>query len=237
MSKYQMDIAYLHIVLNHLPIIGVPFGIGMLLLGLLAKNDSIKRAALFSFVILGILTVPVYLTGQGGEDFVEDLAGVSEVAIEDHERMATFALISVGLLSLFSLFILLKYGGIFELFRGRRREESRLLDGEAQADSTRGPVPGWVVAATLIIALAAAGILGYTGKLGGKIRHTEFYGGAAAEEDEEEGGRNRRGRNRDAPANTAAANRPADEDEAEEADGEEREESGRNRRGPRRRGN
>ena len=67
-----MDTAYLHIVLNHLPIIGIPFGLGLLLLGILARNDSIKRAALFSFVILGVLTIPVYLTGQGGEDFVEE---------------------------------------------------------------------------------------------------------------------------------------------------------------------
>ena len=62
--------AYLHVVLNHLPIVGIPFGLGLLLLGAVTKNGSIKRAALLCFVTLGTLTVPVYLTGKGGEDFV-----------------------------------------------------------------------------------------------------------------------------------------------------------------------
>lgn len=83
-----LDIAGLHIVLNHLPIIGVPMGLVLLRLGVLTRNDSLKRAALLALVLLRTLTVPVYLTGKGGEDFVEDLAGVSDAAIEAHERIA-----------------------------------------------------------------------------------------------------------------------------------------------------
>ena len=189
-----MDIAYLHIVINHLPIMGVPFALGLLLLGLLTRNDSIKRAALLAFVLLGALTVPVYLTGKGGEDFVEDLAGVSEAAIEAHERMALFALLSVGASALFSLFAFLKYRGL-HLFKRRASEEPTPADGEAHTKSYRG-VPGWVGLTALVLALVTSGVLGYTGKLGGKIRHTEFYGGAQSdgEEEDEERGRGRRGR-------------------------------------------
>ena len=190
-----MDIAYLHIVINHLPIIGVPFAMGLLLLGLLTRNDSIKRAALLAFVLLGALTVPVFLTGKGGEDFVEDLAGVSEAAIEAHERMALFALISVGALALFSLFAFLKYRGL-HLFKRRASEEPSTPNGEAPTKSYPG-VPGWVGLTALVLALVTSGVVGYTGKLGGKIRHTEFYGGAQSDEEEEdeERGRGRRGRN------------------------------------------
>jgi hypothetical protein len=55
-----------------------------------------------------------------------------------------------------------------------------------------------------LLALIASGVVGYTGKLGGKIRHTEFHGGAQVDRGEEateeaqetregERGKNRRG--------------------------------------------
>lgn len=174
-----MNIAYLHIVLNHLPIVGVPFGLGLLLLGVLTKNDSIKRSALLAFVVVGILTVPVYLTGRGGEDFVEDLAGVSEDSIHAHEDMASIAFISVGVLALSSLFAFLKYQGL-HLFRRRIAEET---------EPSNSGVPGWVGLTVLVLALVSSGVLAYTGKLGGKIRHTEFYGGAQQGEVEDHDGR------------------------------------------------
>ncbi|HKS26517.1 MAG TPA: hypothetical protein VJS44_01795 [Pyrinomonadaceae bacterium] len=201
-----MDIAYLHVVLNHLPIIGIPIGLGLFLLEMLTKNGSIKRAALLVFVVLGLITVPVYLTGKGGEDFAEDVAGVLEANIEAHERMALFALISVGVLALFSLFVFLKYQGV-NLFKRRASEETGPHDGDVSAISN-SVLPGWVGLTVLVLALIASGVVGYTGKLGGKIRHTEFYGGAqgdrgediteeAEETGEGERGRNRRGRGRD----------------------------------------
>ena len=204
-----MDTAYLHIVLNHLPIMGVPFGLGLILLGVVTKNDSIKRAALLTFVILGVLTIPVYVTGKGGEDFVEHLAGVSEETIEAHERMASFALVSVGVLALFSLYAFLKYQGL-ALFKRRVRDETGLLGGEVSAH-TFSAVPGWAVLTALVLALVTSGVLGYTGKLGGKIRHTEFYGGVQNNEDEE-----------------------ANEETNEEIEAEDKQGRGRNRGGRRR---
>lgn len=173
---------------------GVPFGLVLLLLGVLTKNESIKRAALLAFVVLGVLTVPVYLTGKGGEDFVEHLAGVSETAIEAHERMGLISLAAVSVLALFSLFAFLKYQGL-NLFKRRASEESRPQNGEVTANANSS-LPGWVGLTALVLALLASGIVGYTGKLGGKIRHTEFYGGAQGgeEEENEERGRGRRGR-------------------------------------------
>ncbi|MBK7513824.1 MAG: hypothetical protein IPI76_16435 [Chloracidobacterium sp.] len=227
-----MDLAYLHIVLNHLPIMGVPIGLGLLLLGIVTSNDSIKRAALLAFVVLGLLSIPVYLTGKGGEDFVEDLAGVSEAAIEAHETMATFALISVSLLAAFALFAFLKYGGL-TLFKRRIADESKLLNGEVAPGSASG-IPFWVLLVTLALAAGTAGVLGFTGKLGGKIRHTEFYGGAQSTEGETDNGKGRRGKNETVDPAGANAN-TAKPPEEEEPNGPEKDESGkgRNRRGRR----
>ena len=183
-----MDLAYLHLVTNHIPIVGIPFALILLLLGIWRKSDELKAAAFLAFAVLGIATLGVFLLGQGGEDFVEELAGVSHDAIEEHEKMGLVSLIAVGITAIVGLFGLIFYKGWAVL---KRRKSDKLLNGEI--DETANPFfPHWLVFAVLGLAVLSAGILGYTGKLGGKIRHTEFYGGAV--ETDEESGRNRRGR-------------------------------------------
>ena len=184
-----MDLAYLHIVTNHIPIVGVPFALIILLLGIWRKSDELKAVAFLAFAVLGILTLGVFLLGQGGEDFVEELAGISENAIEDHEKMGLVSLVSVGITAVLSAFGLIFYKGFSVL---KRRKSDKLLNGEID-ENARPFFPNWLTFAVLGLAVLSAGILGYTGKLGGKIRHTEFYGGAV--DTEEESGKNRRGRN------------------------------------------
>ena len=167
-----METAYLHLVTNHIPIIGVPFAIALLLLGLWKGSDDLKSAAFLAFVALGILTIVVYLLGQSGEDFVEDLAGVSHDTIEDHEGAATFGLISVLITALPAAFGLVRY-------RWMRRPAD---------DDVVSSFPRWVVLLTLVLAVGSAAVLGYTGRLGGKIRHTEFHGGTATSTEENESG-------------------------------------------------
>lgn len=199
-----MDPAYLHIVTNHIPIIGLPFALLLLLFGIWRKNDELKAFAFLAFAVLGAATLGVYLLGKGGEDFVEEIAGISHDAIEDHEEMGLVSLIAVAVTSLVALFGLVFYGGLSLL---RRRKTDKLLNGDV--DSAALPFfPNLLTLTVLGLALISAGILGYTGKLGGKIRHTEFYGGAAAAE-EEESGRNRRGRDRkDGQTDTQNAENP-----------------------------
>lgn len=203
-----MDTAYLHIVTNHIPIIGVPFALFLLILGIYRKSDELKAVSFLVFVFLGLATLGVYLLGQGGEDFVEELAGVSHDAIEDHEDFAKFALASVLILAIISAFGLIRYKGYLVL---KRKSSDKLLNGEVLA-TVGSYFPNWLVYGVLILTLISAGLLGFTGKLGGKIRHTEFYGGAVnveendkqetktAEESEEneenEGGEKNRGRGR-----------------------------------------
>lgn len=199
-----MDTAYLHLITNHIPIIGIPFALVLLIAGIWLKSDEIKAFGLLAFAILGVLTLGVYLLGQGGEDFVEDLAGVSHDAIEDHEKMGLISLISVGITAILSLSGLIFYKG-FSLLRRKEKDES-IASGETAGEEVevkRNSIfPKWLIFAVLLLALLSTGILGYTGKLGGKIRHTEFYGGATdtntesdTEEKDEENGKGR-GRNR-----------------------------------------
>jgi len=177
----RMQFAYLHIVINHLPIMGVPVVLGVLLLGLWARQPSVQHAALLAFAVLGLLTVAVYLTGQAGEDFAEHAPGLARSAIDDHEDMALLALVAVETLALASLYLFLRHGGITLL---RRRETG---------PSTRIPTAGMAV--VVLTALVTTGLLGYAGRLGGKISHTEFAQPGAVS-GEAEGARRGRGRGR-----------------------------------------
>ncbi len=181
-----MEIAYLHLITNHIPIIGVPFAVLVLLWGIWRNSDEVKTASFVLFALVGIGTIAVYLLGQGGEDFIEDLPGVSHDAIEAHEEFALFALVSVLVLAGVSAFALLRY----RLFRTAPAESSTVF-------------PRWAGLVVLALGLTSTAVLGYTGRLGGKIRHPEFHGsqvnesGEAENTDEadDESGK-RRGRNR-----------------------------------------
>ncbi len=177
-----MDIAYLHVVINHLPIMGVPIVLGVLLLGFWTRDESIKRAALLSFVVLGLLAVPVFLTGKGGEDFVEHVPGVSHDAIDAHEDMATLAFVAIEGLAVLAVFLFLRHGGIAML--GRR------------ASPAGSRVPASTGVAVMVVAVVASAILGYAGRLGGKISHTEFSTGAESGIDRDDGREDDRGRRR-----------------------------------------
>ena len=196
-----MDTAYLHLVTNHIPIIGVPFALAILLIGIWRDSDEMKAFGFLVFAFLGFVTIGVFLLGQGGEDFVEDLAGVSHDAIEDHEGVAKFALGSVLLTAAGSVFALVRYGGL-RLLAPRFRKTGQKVDAQTQPRT----FPTWSVVLVLAIGVVSGGILGYTGRLGGKIRHPEFHGGAQTtgnekneggetEEDRDEEGKGR-GRNR-----------------------------------------
>ena len=179
-----MDTAYLHIITNHIPIIGLPFALAVLALGFWRKSDDLSSVAFLAFTLLGAAAIVVYLTGQGGEDFVEHVAGVNEDAIDAHEEFAKFALGAILLTAAVSAFAFFRYGGYKILFR----------------DAAARSYPTWAAISVIVLGIVSAGMAGYTGKLGGKIRHTEFYGTAGAdtgngdEEGGDERGRNRRGR-------------------------------------------
>lgn len=147
-----MNPAQLHLALNHAPLSGCGFGLLVLLYGMLRKNADVLRAGLLLFVLAAALAVPVYFSGEAAEEVVEHMPGVSEGLIEPHEQAATVALIALIAAGVAAL------AGLHFLHRKR-------------------PLPKYVTAAVLLLALAALGITAYTASLGGKIHHEELRAG------------------------------------------------------------
>ena len=90
-----MNDAHLHLTFNHLPIIIPIVGLLIMLGGILLKSDVVKRTSYAIFIFGALLTVPTFLTGEGAEEIVEEIVGVTHHIIHEHEEVAwTFALLS-----------------------------------------------------------------------------------------------------------------------------------------------
>tara|TARA_R110002074_G_scaffold104070_2_gene224676 strand:- start:1376 stop:1864 length:489 start_codon:yes stop_codon:yes gene_type:complete len=114
-----MNDAHFHLVVNHIPIVGVLIGFLVLLSGYIIKSSQVKTTALGIFIFSTLTAIAAYYTGGGAENIVENLPGISETLIHKHEELAdiffTMMLIlgSASLLTLFfqfKKFVFVKYG-------------------------------------------------------------------------------------------------------------------------------
>lgn len=142
-----MSEAHLHLLLTHVPVITIVLGTVLLGYAWLRRRPEAMQIAMWAFVLSALVAVVVYLTGEGAEEIVEGMVGVSEAIIEEHEEAAVFALggaLLLGAVSAVGLWL-------------SRRE-----------------VPRWFGGATLLVALAVTGIMAWTANLGGQISHPEI---------------------------------------------------------------
>jgi uncharacterized membrane protein len=141
--------AHLHLILNHLPVVGSFFAFLLLAWGYLRRSDDIKRAALGSAVAVALVTIPTYLTGEPAWEGIMDVPGDNDAFVLAHQRMAQFAFAACALAGLVAL---------IALWRGRG---GRLL-------------PAKLSTFVLILLLATTGLTAWVANLGGMIRHTEI---------------------------------------------------------------
>jgi len=149
-----MDATHIHLLLNHFPILGSLFGFCLLAYGLLRKSEALEKAGLVTLVVIGLLGVPAYFTGEEAEETVEDLPGVSEHYLEAHEELAEVAFWLVEATTALALITL-----VLSATQGRN---FRLLS-----------------ALTALLAIGTFGTMVVVGLYGGKIRHSEVRGDAA----------------------------------------------------------
>ena len=144
-----MNAAHLHLILNHIPVLGTAFGLGLLVFAIWRKSQELKKTALGVFVLAALLTVPAYLTGEPAEGIVKTLPGISKPIIEQHEQAAGIAFTGVALLGA---------GALAGLFLSRR---DRIL-------------PRWLASTLVGASLTVAMLMTWTANLGGRVRHTEL---------------------------------------------------------------
>lgn len=142
-----MNAAHLHLMLNHIPIVGGLIATILLAVAVVLRRDEVGRIALAMFVGIALTTVPVYLSGDPAEDMVEQLAGVDADAIDAHEDIAVYAFVGMGCTGVLAL------AGLW-LF-------------------SRRAIPRWFAVVSLVAALLATGVVMLTAYEGRRIRHPE----------------------------------------------------------------
>ncbi len=101
-----MNPAYLHYMVNHVPIIGIGFVIILLLIGISRKSDELINVSLIIVIFIALFTIVVHQTGEAAEEFVKGKPGFSEEVVLEHDYAADLAFIFaevVGVLALLTL--------------------------------------------------------------------------------------------------------------------------------------
>jgi uncharacterized membrane protein len=144
-----MNWAYLHVIINHFPIVGVIIGTLLLIAGMIFKNEGIKISGLGTLVFAALMAVIVDLTGDPAKEAVKGLPDFVQSLISRHEDIASvalFLLIPAGLLAALTL---------YSIYKKERSVRFLLI-------------------ITLVLSLVSCAAMGYVGRTGGQIRHTEF---------------------------------------------------------------
>jgi hypothetical protein len=144
-----MDLAHIHLLLNHFPTIGNIIGGGLFLLSLITKSDDLKRASLAVLLGISLIAIPTYMSGNGAQEAIKSLPGVSQSLIEAHEGAALMAL---GFMEFTGAFAWL---GLWQFRRLAR-------------------IPGWNLAVILVLTLVSLGLMARAANIGGEIRHAEI---------------------------------------------------------------
>lgn len=144
-----MNQTHVHLLITHLPIIGSALGAFVLIHGIWRKSNSTLIAAYNILILSAIGASIAYLTGEGAEETVEQIKGISENLIEEHAESALSSLIVLivtGVVAIVGLFATLRSSSMTRL----------------------------IAFLTLAASLVGFGLIARTGYLGGQIRHTEI---------------------------------------------------------------
>jgi uncharacterized membrane protein len=149
------SLSHLHLILNHVPTVGMAVAVGLLFLAFARKHEPLKHAGLEVLFIIAIVTMPAYMTGLAARLELLDRSGVSDTAMRRHHDAA---------LAGFTVTELAGFGAWIALWQSRRR----------------GRASPAMMAAVLVLSVAALALMGRAANIGGEIRHPEILGAGPA---------------------------------------------------------
>jgi uncharacterized membrane protein len=148
-EKMVLNAAHLHLMLNHIPILGSIFITVLFIIALIYRNVFLQKVSLWSLAVVALFTAATYITGDKSQDLVQNLPGVSDTMLHLHEQAA-----KIGLLLMFVTGIIALGGAFFY------RHKPKL--------------PRFLLTVVLVILLLNSGVFTYIGFLGGQILHAEI---------------------------------------------------------------
>ena len=144
-----MDWVHLHLALNHLPVLGTPFLLGLLLWSWARRQAVTLRFCLWLFVALAAASIAIKFTGDFAAEKIGASPGFDKTLIKSHEESADQATTGVFLMGI---------AAAVALFCSR--------GGRAG--------PKWSLGLLALLALVTFALMARTANLGGHIRHPEI---------------------------------------------------------------
>lgn len=155
-TPFIMNAFHAHLLVNHIPIIGVIFSLITMIVGIMSKSDGIKRTALILVIIAGFGTFAAHVTGENAEEASEIRNDFTHQLVEQHEHASEPFFQVMMLTTLVSIAAL--------IFSMRNHKLGNILT--------------YVVTAGII---AASFLAQQAGESGGKIRHPEISSDSASQ--------------------------------------------------------
>ena len=144
-----MDLTHIHLLLNHFPTIGMIIGGGLFLLALIMNSDDLKHASLVVILGIALISIPTYMAGNGAQNAIKALPGVSKSLMGAHEGAALVAMAFMEVLGAFA------WLGLWQFRRLAR-------------------IPNWNLTVILLLTVATFGLMARASNIGGEIRHAEI---------------------------------------------------------------
>lgn len=154
----MIEPGYLHLLINHFPIVLGITGTVAALLALVLRRRAVWLFAVACLTLAGAFAQPVAMTGEIAEDAMRTAWYLSKEAVEEHEAAggwARWALLLAGVTSAVAWFALLR----------APRTTAQQRDGRT------GDFPGWLQALVIATALLASATTTRAAWLGGKLVH------------------------------------------------------------------
>jgi len=147
--EFQINFAHLHLLLNHIPVLGTIIGACLFVVSFLGKNEDLRRSSFIVFAGVALMTVPTFISGFGALSNIKNEAGISGALIERHEGSA---LLSFWFMEITGA---LAVTALWQLHRNLRPAR-------------------WNILAILLVSALSVGLMARTGNTGGDIRHPEI---------------------------------------------------------------
>lgn len=144
-----MNWPYIHLLLNHFPVVLTVVGTAVLLLALVVRRRAVWLYALATLTLSGLSVYPVFFTGDKAADAQRTTWYIVRSMLEEHDQAADFALISLLIMGAVSA---------YTWWRMLRREPN-------------GLPPTWLRAVVAVITVWALSVVVRTAYLGGQIVH------------------------------------------------------------------
>jgi hypothetical protein len=143
-----MNLAHVHIVLNHVPSLGSIAGLLLLAAGIYKRDEALKQFAYQVLVLITMAVLPTYVSGAEAQRIVKTNPTYSAGLVQLHQNAAMITLLVMTAAGMFAWFGLWEY---------RRHSKSGSL----------------TTMATLVFTMAAVASVLVTANIGGKVSHVE----------------------------------------------------------------